>query len=60
MSIRFGFSTLKVKYSDIRYVVPFLTHFWLYGNPNAYLSSLIPEKWHWLYNQNPMTGSSIL
>ena len=49
-------SALNVKYRDIRYVVPFLTQFWMYATPIAYTSSLIPEKWRWLYSLNPMTG----
>ena len=39
-----------------RLVVPFLTQFWMYATPIAYTSSLIPEKWRWLYSLNPMTG----
>jgi lipopolysaccharide transport system permease protein len=50
------FSALNVKYRDIRYVVPFLTQFWMYLTPIAYSSELIPEKWRWLYSLNPMTG----
>lgn len=49
-------SALNVQYRDIRYVVPFLTQLWFYATPIAYTSSLIPEKWHWLYSLNPMTG----
>jgi len=49
-------SALNVEYRDIRYVVPFLTQFWMYATPIAYSSELIPEKWRWLYSLNPMTG----
>jgi lipopolysaccharide transport system permease protein len=49
-------SALNVQYRDIRYVVPFLTQFWMYATPIAYSSELIPEKWRWLYSLNPMTG----
>jgi lipopolysaccharide transport system permease protein len=28
----------------------------MYATPIAYSSSLIPEKWRWLYSMNPMTG----
>jgi len=52
----FWLSALNVEYRDIRYVVPFLTLFWQYATPVAYSSSLIPEKWRWLYSLNPMTG----
>jgi lipopolysaccharide transport system permease protein len=49
-------SALNVEYRDIRYVVPFLTTFWMYATPIAYSSELIPEKWRWLFSLNPMTG----
>jgi lipopolysaccharide transport system permease protein len=56
LAIGLWLSALNVKYRDIRYVIPFLTQFWMYATPIAYSSSLIPEKWHWLYSLNPMTG----
>lgn len=49
-------SALNVRYRDVRYVVPFLTQLWFYATPIAYTSSLIPEKWRWIYSLNPMTG----
>lgn len=49
-------SALNVQYRDIRYTVPFLTQFWLFITPIAYPSSLIPEKWRFIYGLNPMAG----
>jgi len=49
-------SALSVKYRDVRYVLPFITQFWLYATPVAYPSSLIPHKWRFLLGINPMTG----
>ena len=49
-------SALNVKYRDVRYLLPFLTQFWMYATPIAYSSTLIPEKWRWLYSLNPMAG----
>jgi lipopolysaccharide transport system permease protein len=49
-------SALSVEYRDVRYIVPFLTQFWMYATPIAYSSSLIPENWRLLYGLNPMTG----
>lgn len=56
LAIGLWLSAMNVKYRDIRYVVPFLTQFWMYATPIAYSSSLIPEKWRWFYSLNPMTG----
>lgn len=49
-------SALNVKYRDVRYVVPFLTQFWLFATPIAYPSSLLPEPWRTLYGLNPMVS----
>jgi len=49
-------TALNVKYRDIRFVVPFMTQLWMYTSPVAYSTSLIPEKWQWLYGLNPMVG----
>ncbi len=49
-------STLNAIYRDVRYVVPFLVQFWMFASPVAYPSSLVPERWRWLYGLNPMTG----
>lgn len=49
-------AALNVEYRDIRYVVPFLTQFWLFGTPIAYPSSLLAEPWRTVYGLNPMVG----
>jgi lipopolysaccharide transport system permease protein len=49
-------SALNVEYRDVRYVVPFITQFWLFVTPIAYPSSLLPEPWRTVYGLNPMVG----
>ena len=49
-------SALNVQYRDVRYVVPFLTQFWLFATPVAYPSSLLSEPWRTIYGINPMVG----
>ncbi len=49
-------SALNALYRDVRYVMPFLVQFWMLASPVAYPSSLVPERWRWLYGLNPMTG----
>lgn len=49
-------SALNVQYRDVRYVLPFLTMFWMYATPVAYSSALIPSEWRWIYSLNPMVG----
>jgi lipopolysaccharide transport system permease protein len=49
-------SALNVQYRDVRYVIPFLSQFWLFATPIAYPSSLLAEPWRTLYGLNPMVG----
>src|SRR5580704_3225352 len=49
-------SALNALYRDVRYVVPFLIQFWMFASPVAYPSSLVPQRWRWLYGLNPMAG----
>lgn len=50
------FAALNVYYRDFTYVLPFLIQVWMFVSPLAYSSSLIPEKWSWVYKLNPMVG----
>ncbi len=49
-------SALNVAYRDFRYVIPYLTQFWMFATPVIYPASLVPEKWQWLLYLNPMAG----
>lgn len=49
-------SALNALYRDVKYVVPFLLQFWMFASPVVYPSSLVPERWRWLYGLNPMAG----
>jgi lipopolysaccharide transport system permease protein len=49
-------AALNVQYRDIRYIIPFLTQFWMFGTPIAYPSSLLHEPWRTIYGLNPMSG----
>jgi lipopolysaccharide transport system permease protein len=50
-------SALNVQYRDVRYLVPFMTQFWLFATPIAYPSTLLDEPWRTIYGLNPMVGA---
>jgi lipopolysaccharide transport system permease protein len=50
------FAALNVYYRDFTYVLPFVIQVWMYASPLAYSSNLIPPKFSWLYDLNPMVG----
>jgi len=50
-------SAMNVQFRDVRYIIPFLTQFWMFATPIAYPSSLIEnDLLRTLYGLNPMTG----
>lgn len=49
-------SAIAARYRDVRHAIPFLLQFWLFATPVAYSSSLLAERWHFLYALNPMVG----
>lgn len=50
------FASLNVKYRDFRYIVPFIVQFGLYISPVGFSSTIVPEKWRFIYSLNPMVG----
>lgn len=49
-------AALNVKYRDFRYVIPFIVQLGLFISPVGFSSSIIPEKWRFIYSLNPMVG----
>jgi lipopolysaccharide transport system permease protein len=57
LAVGLWLSALHALYRDVRYAVQFLLMFWMFVSPVAYPSSLVPERWRWLYGLNPMAGA---
>jgi lipopolysaccharide transport system permease protein len=49
-------SALNVFYRDIRHVITLVLQIWFYATPIIYPITLVPEKWRYVYNFNPMAG----
>jgi lipopolysaccharide transport system permease protein len=50
-------SAMNVQFRDVRYMVPFLTQFWMFASPIAYPSSMIEDDMlRAIYGINPMVG----
>ena len=50
------FSALNAKYRDISTALPVLLQLWMFTSPIVYPESLVPERWKWVYELNPMVG----
>jgi lipopolysaccharide transport system permease protein len=56
LGVGIWFSAMNVQFRDVRYVIPFVTQFWLFATPVAYPSSLLAEPWRTVSALNPMVG----
>lgn len=50
------FGILNVFIRDIGQVMNIVLQFWFWLTPIVYMMSIVPEKYHWLFMYNPMTG----
>jgi lipopolysaccharide transport system permease protein len=57
-SLGFGLwiAALTVEYRDFRFIVPFIAQFGLYISPVGFQSSVVPDRYRFLYSLNPMVG----
>jgi lipopolysaccharide transport system permease protein len=49
-------SSLTTKYRDFTFLIAFGIQLMMYGTPVIYPLSVVPEKWRWLIQLNPMTA----
>jgi len=56
LGIGLWLSALNALYRDVKYLTPFLLQFWMLASPVYYSSSLVPERYRWVYGLNPMAG----
>lgn len=49
-------ATLQVRFRDTHHALTLSMQLWLYASPVAYPSSLVPDRWQWVYALNPVAG----
>ena len=49
-------SALNVQYRDFMYALPFLIQVWMYASPVVYATSIISQRWQFLFSLNPAVG----
>jgi homopolymeric O-antigen transport system permease protein len=49
-------AALNVRYRDVGLALPVIIQAWMYVSPILYPSRLVPDKWRWLYDLNPLVG----
>ena len=49
-------SALNVRYRDTGTALPVLLQLWMFASPVVYSEALVPARWRWLYELNPVAG----
>jgi lipopolysaccharide transport system permease protein len=49
-------SALNVKYRDTGTALPVMLQIWMFASPIVYPRTLVPARWEWAYQINPLTG----
>ena len=56
LSVGLWLGPVNVRFRDIKHTLPFLTQIWMYASPVVFPTSIVPERWRFLYSLNPMVG----
>lgn len=50
------FSSLNVRFRDVKFAIPFFLQVWMFASPIVYPAAIIPEKWRYVFAVNPLVG----
>ena len=56
LGVGLGLAALYARYRDVRYALQFGITLWMFVSPVLYPSTMIPDRWRWLYGLNPIAG----
>jgi lipopolysaccharide transport system permease protein len=56
LGVVFLLAALTVSYRDFKYITPFGVQLMMYASPIVYPTSMVPEKYRWIFALNPMAG----
>jgi lipopolysaccharide transport system permease protein len=56
LGVGLWFSGISVRYRDVQFGLPFAISLWMYLTPVIYPTTIVPEKYQWIYDVNPMTA----
>ena len=49
-------AAFNIRYGDVGTVLPVVLQLWMFASPIIYPAALVPRKWEWLYQLNPLVG----
>jgi len=56
LAVSLWLAAVFVRFRDIAAAMPLVTQIWMFATPVVYPASLVPDKWRWLNDLNPMAG----
>ncbi len=56
VAVSFVLSAIQVRYRDVGVAMPLMLQLWMFATPIVYPLSVVPTRWRWLYELNPMVG----
>jgi lipopolysaccharide transport system permease protein len=56
LAVGLALASLMALYRDIKHVSPFLVQLWMYATPVVYPIHLVPLRFRWVIDLNPMAG----
>lgn len=56
MAVGTLFSALNVRFRDVKFALPFLLQVWMIASPIFYPTTLLSDKWKYIFALNPLTG----
>jgi lipopolysaccharide transport system permease protein len=49
-------SAFNIRYGDVGTALPVVLQLWMFASPIIYPTALVPRKWEWVYQLNPLAG----
>ena len=49
-------SAFNIRYGDVGTALPVVLQLWMFASPIIYPAALVPRKWEWVYQLNPLAG----
>jgi lipopolysaccharide transport system permease protein len=56
LAVMLVLAALQVRFRDVGVALPVLVQLWMFASPVIYPLSVVPGRWRWWYEANPMAG----
>jgi lipopolysaccharide transport system permease protein len=56
LAVMLVLAAVQVRFRDVGVALPVIVQLWMFASPVIYPLSVVPQRWRWWYDLNPMTG----